>query len=47
MKKQKKVKTYVEIFQGQRKSWGNVNPVTKVIQDKRFKKPKHKNREFE
>ena len=42
MKKQKKVKTYVEIFQGERKSWGNVNPVTRVIPDKRFKKPKYK-----
>lgn len=47
MKKQKKVKTYVEIFQGERKSWGNVNPVTRVIPDKRFKKPKHKGKEWE
>lgn len=47
MTKQKKVKTYVEIFQGQRKSWGSVNPVTKVIPDKRFKKPKYKGRDWE
>lgn len=45
MAKQKKVKTYVEIFQTQRKSWGNMNPVTKVIPDKRFKKPKYKGKE--
>ena len=47
MKKQKQVKSYVEIFQGQRKSWGSVNPVTKVIPDKRFKKPKYKGRDWE
>jgi hypothetical protein len=42
MAKQKKVKTNVEIFMGMRKTWGNVNPVTRVIPDKRFKKPKYK-----
>lgn len=40
----KTVKTYTEIFRSERKSWGTVNPVTRVIPDKRFKKPKHKNR---
>lgn len=40
-----KVKTWAEVFQSERKSWGNVNPVTRVIPDKRFKKPKHKERE--
>ena len=43
----KKPKTNYEIYKSIRRDWGNVNPVTKVIQDKRFKKPKHKNREFE
>jgi hypothetical protein len=38
----RKPKTYVEIFQSERKTWGNVNPVTKVIPDKRKKKPKYK-----
>lgn len=47
MSKQKKPKTYVEIFQSQRKSWGNVNPVTRIISDKRFKKPKYKGRDWE
>jgi hypothetical protein len=47
MAKQKKVKTCVEIFQSQRKDWGNVNPVTRVIPDKRFKKPKCKGKEWE
>ena len=38
-----KVKTYTEIF----RSWGNVNPVTRVIPDKRRKQPKHKGRQFD
>lgn len=37
-----KVKTYSEIFRSERKSWGNMNPVTRVIPDKRRKAPKHK-----
>ena len=47
MKKKMAVKTNVEIFMGQRKSWGSVNPVTRVIPDKRFKKPKYKGRDWE
>lgn len=47
MKKKASVKTYVDIFKGERKSWGNVNPVTRVIPDKRFKKPKYKGRDWE
>ena len=41
-----KVKTYTEIFRSERKSWGNVNPVTRVIPDKRRKAPKHKGKEW-
>lgn len=47
MAKSKKPKTYVEIFLAERKDWGSVNPVTKVIPDKRRKAPKHKDRNFE
>lgn len=43
----KAVKSNVEIFMGQRKSWGDVNPVTRVIPDKRFKKPKYKGKEWD
>jgi len=42
-----KVKTYSEIFRSERKSWGQINPVTRVIPDKRHKKPKHKGREYD
>ena len=43
----KQDKSYVEIFKSERKSWGNVNPVTRVIPDKRRKPPKHKGRQFD
>lgn len=33
-----------EIYRAMRKDWGEINPVTKVIPDKRNKKPKHKGR---
>lgn len=42
-----KVKTYTEIFRTERKSWGQINPVTRVIPDKRRKQPKHKGRQFD
>ena len=31
-----------EVYRSIRKAWGVINPVTKVIPDKRNKKPKHK-----
>jgi len=45
MKKNVKVKSYVEIVKGMRKDWGTISPVTKVIPDKRHKAPKHKGRQ--
>lgn len=44
-KKQPKNKSCADIVMGQRGSWGAVNPVTKVIPDKRHNKPKYKNKE--
>lgn len=43
----KKTKTSVEIYQSFRRDWGAVNPVTKIIPDKRRRKPKHKNRAYD
>lgn len=40
--KKNKVKTNLEIYQGMRRDWGSINPVTKVIPDKRNKRPKYK-----
>ena len=36
-----------EIYRSIRKDWGVINPVTKVILDKRNKKPKHRGKEYE
>ena len=41
-KKEKKPRSNYEIYQSIRKDWGVLNPVTKIIPDKRNKKPKHK-----
>ena len=46
-KQNRKSRTYVEIYQSVRKDWGTVNPVTRVIPDKRRKPPKHKNKSWE
>lgn len=43
-RKNNKVKTTAEIVRGIRGDWGNVNPVTKIIPDKRKKPPKYKNK---
>ena len=42
--KNKKAKSMVEIYQGVRRDWGSVNPVTKIIPNKKKQKrhPKHK-----
>ena len=43
----KKPSTFVELVKKTRGSWNGVNPVTRVEEDKRRKKPKYKNREDE
>ena len=43
-KKVQKARTNYEVYRSIRKDWGVLNPVTKVIPDKRNKKPKHKER---
>ena len=39
--------SFKSIYMRIRKDWGNVKPITRVIPDKRFKKPKYKGRKFE
>lgn len=45
-KKKSKIqpRTNYEVYRSIRKDWGEINPVTRVIPDKRNKKPKHKER---
>ena len=49
MKKQKKQKSksWIEVFQSERKEFPQGYCVTRIIPDKRNKKPKHKKRELE
>lgn len=47
MGKKKKPKTWVEVFQSERKEFPPGYCVTRVIPDKRRKKPKHKGRELD
>lgn len=42
-----KPRTNYEVYRSVRKDWGVLNPVTKIIPDKRNKKPKHKNRAYD
>ena len=48
-KSKNKVKTTAEIYQSIRRDWGSVNPVTKIIPNKKVAKrhPKHKGREMD
>lgn len=36
-----------EVYRSIRRDWGEVNPITKVIPDKRYAKPKHKKEMYE
>ena len=42
-----KTRTNYEVYRSIRKDWGEIKPYTRVETDKRFKKPKHKGREYE
>lgn len=46
-KKNPKLKTWVEVFQAERKEFPQGYCVTRIIPDKRNRKPKHKGRELE
>ena len=45
-KKKSKIqpRTNYEVYRSIRKGWGEISPVTRIIPDKRNKKPKHKER---
>lgn len=46
-KKKPKIKTSAEIAQSIRNDWGEVKPYTRIHESKKYKRPKHKNREEE
>lgn len=45
MMKKKKEKTNYDAYKVIRRDWDTISPITKVIPDKRKKKPKYKNKE--
>jgi len=50
MSKQKtkiKSRSNYEVYKSLRKDWGEINPVTRIIPDKRKKPPKHKSKDTE
>lgn len=46
-KRKPAVKSFKEIAQTQRRDWGEVKPYTRVHEDKRYKRPKYKERDDE
>ena len=46
-KKKKKIPSNLELIQSQRGSWNGINPVTRVVESKKNKPPKHKKKEME
>ena len=47
MKDSSKKQSWAEIFQKQRRNWGNIHPATKVIPSKKLYKRKNKHRKEE
>lgn len=47
MRKKKKTPTLVDEIRSIRKNWNGINPVTRVQESKKRKKPKYKNKDYE
>lgn len=51
MAKKKKVKpeevSTADLFRTIRKNWNGINPVSRVVENKKRKKPKYKHKQFE
>ena len=46
-KKNKKEKSVLDLYQSVRRDWNGINPVTRIIENKKRKKPKYKNKDYE
>jgi hypothetical protein len=46
-KKKKKDPTMIDLYKSIRGSWNGVNPVTRIVENKKKKKPKYKKKEYE
>lgn len=47
MKKKKEINQTYEVIRHMRGDWGQVKPYTRIEQSKKYKKPKHKGKEFD
>lgn len=46
-RKSKKKPTAVDLYKSIRGTWNGVNPVTKIVESKKKKKPKYPHKEYE
>lgn len=46
-RKNKKQKSMLDLYQSTRRNWNGVNPVTRIVENKKKKKPKYKKKEYE
>ena len=46
-KKKKKDPTMIDLYKSIRGSWNGINPVTRIVESKKKKKPKYKKKEYE
>lgn len=46
-KKKDQVPTYQELARTVRKDWNGINPVSRVVESKKNKKPKYKHKQYE
>ena len=46
-KKKKKDPTMIGLARSVRGSWNGINPVTRIVENKKKKKPKYKHKQFE
>ena len=46
-RKNNKKKSMLDLYQSIRRDWNGVNPVTKIIENKKKKKPKYPHKDYE
>lgn len=46
-KNKKEDKSMLDLYQSVRRDWNGVNPVTKIVESKKKKKPKYPHKEYE
>ena len=39
--------TTADLFKSIRKNWNGVNPITRIVESKKHKKPKYKHKQYE